>query len=101
MPGSLNTFYYLVTSQVILLLLIVSYASYMVELNCPQYDTIREQMEQTPYNETSPLTAISNVWSILSLIFSGCSGIPWWIYLIVFLPSLIAIVVYVVPFVGG
>lgn len=101
MKGSLNTFYFLITSQVILLLLVVSYAGYMVGLNCPQYDTIRAQMEAVPYNETNAWTALTNTWTMLSLIFSGCGGIPWWIYMVIFIPALIAIVVYVVPFIGN
>lgn len=99
--GTLNTFFYLVTSQIILLLLIIGYSGYMLELNCPEYDALIDQFESVPYNQTSPVTALSNTWAVLSLLFSGCGGIPWWIYLIVFVPSLIAIVVYVTPFIGG
>jgi hypothetical protein len=101
MKGTLNTFYYLIASQIILLLLVVMYAGYMVQLNCPQYDALQEQWSSVPYNETSAITALQNTWTVLSLLFSGCSGIPWWIYMVIFVPALIAIVVYVVPFVGG
>jgi hypothetical protein len=99
--SELKTFYYLVTSQIILLILVSSYAVYMTQLNCPQYQALQDQFENIPFNETSPLTALSNTWSLLSLMFTGCSGIPWWIYIIIFAPALIAMVVYVTPFIGS
>ena len=101
MKGNLNTFYFLITSQIILLLFVVSYAGYMVELNCPAYEVLQNQFDEIPINETDAWTALGNTWAMLSLIFSGCGGIPWWIYIIIFIPALIAIVVYIVPFIGN
>lgn len=99
--ADVKTFYYLITSQILLLLLVSSYAVYMTELNCPEYASLQQQFEEIPYNETTPLTALNNTWALLSLMFSGCTGIPWWIYIVIFAPALIAIVVYVVPFIGS
>jgi len=99
--GDLRTFYYLVTVQIILLILISGYASFMAEVHCPEYTALQDEFESVPYNETTPLTALSNTWALLSIMFTGCTGIPWWIYIIIFTPMLIAIVVYVVPFIGS
>ena len=99
--SNLQTFYFLITSQIILLILISFYALYMVQLNCPAVQEFQDVVNDNPYNETSPVTAITNIWVMLGAIFSGCSGIPWWIYIIVFVPAFIAIVVYVVPYIGG
>lgn len=101
MAGNLQGFYYLLISQIILIILVFSYSSYMVELNCPGYNQIQDISNDNPYNETNPVNALSNIWLMLGAIFSGCSGIPWWIYVVVFIPSIIAMVVYVVPFIGG
>lgn len=99
--GNLQTFYFIITSQVILILLTTAYAGYMVELNCPSLAEFQAQAGEPGYNETDPSNALTNVWLFLSLIFSGCAGIPWWIYIIIFVPALIAVIVYVVPFIGG
>lgn len=99
--SNLQTFYYLITSQIILLILVSFYASYMVSLNCPSLSQVGSEAIEPGYNETSPVNALTNVWLFIGLIFSGCSGIPWWIYIIIMVPSLIAIIVYIVPFVGG
>lgn len=101
MKGNLNTFYFLITSQIILLLFVTGYAGYLTELSCPAYDQLQDQFDSVPYNQTSPLTALSNTWSVLALLFTGCGAIPWWVYIVVFVPALIAIVVYVVPFIGS
>lgn len=99
--SNLQAFYYLLTSQIILLILVSLYAIYMVGLNCPAVLEFQETVDDNPYNQTDPGAAIANIWVMLGAIFSGCSGIPWWIYIIIFVPSIVAIVVYVVPFVGG
>ncbi len=99
--SNLQTFYYLITSQIILLILVSMYAVYMAELHCPEFQQLQQQFEDIPFNETSPATALANTWALFSLMFSGCTGIPWWAYIIVVAPALIAIVVYVVPFIGG
>lgn len=99
--SNLQTFYFLVTSQIILLILVSMYAVYSVQLNCPSVTEFQQVVEDNPYNQTNPATALTNIWIMLGAIFSGCSGIPWWIYIIIFVPAIIAIVIYVVPFVGN
>ncbi len=99
--GSLSTFWFLVTAQIILLLFVVGYSTYMTELNCPQYDALQNQFGSIPFNQTNPATSLTNTWELLSLLFTGCGNIPWWIYIVVFAPMLITIVVYIVPFIGG
>lgn len=99
--SNLKTFYYLLTSQIVLLLLVSGYSVYMVDVHCPEYDQLKAEFDSVPYNETNPATALSNTWALLSMIFSGCSGIPWWVYIVIFIPSLIVMIVYLVPFVGG
>lgn len=99
--SDLRTFYSLITVQIILLILVSGYASYLAETNCPEYSALQAQFEDVPYNETTPLTALSNTWALFSIMFTGCTGIPWWIYIIIFTPMLIAVVVYVVPFLGS
>lgn len=99
--SNVQAFYYLLTSQIILLLLISMYAVYMVDLNCPSLEQIARDAGDAGYNETDPVNAITNVWLFLGLIVSGCAGIPWWIYIVIFIPAIIAMIVYIVPFVGG
>jgi len=99
--SDLKAFYFLMVSQIILLIMVSMYAVYMVELKCPSVTEFEQIVDDNPYDETSPVTALTNIWLMLGAIFSGCSGIPWWIYIIVFVPAIIAIVVYVVPFVGN
>jgi len=101
MKGNLSTFYFLVTSQIILLLFLIGYASYLVELDCPAYTTIQNQFDDIPVNETNAWTALTNGWAIMTILFTGCGSIPWWIWTVVFVPALLAIIVYVVPFIGN
>lgn len=99
--SNLQTFYFLVVSQIILLILVSMFTVYFVGLNCPSVAQFQQVVDENPYNETSPATALTNIWVLLGAVFSGCTGIPWWIYIIIFVPAIIAIVVYVVPFVGN
>lgn len=99
--SDLHTFLSLITFQFVLLLLLVAYSVDMVSLNCPLQSEVQGGFEVIPYNQTNPLTSLNTIWLTFSLIFTGCSGIPWWIYIIVFIPSIIAIIVYVVPFIGS
>lgn len=99
--SDVHTFTMLMTFQAIFLVLTVLYASYMVELNCPSIETLQEQIEDVPFDEVNPTNTLTNTWGFIGLLFSGCSGIPWWIFLIVIAPSLIAMAVYVIPFLGS
>jgi len=90
--GNLQTFYYLVTLQIILIILIGMYSSYLVGVNCPSFETFKMQ-----YNVSSQADALSSIWYTINIITSGCTGIPWWIYIIIFLPILIAILIYILP----
>jgi hypothetical protein len=77
------------------------YAVDQVELNCPVLPEIQDSFDAIPYNQSDIITTSSNVWATLGFLFSGCSGIPWWIYIVIFVPAILAIVVYVVPFIGN
>lgn len=100
MKGNLNTFFFLITSQIILLLLVSTYSAYMITLNCPSYDKLQDDLANIPVNETNAWTALTTTWTVLTILFSGCAGIPWWVFIITFLPALIAIIVYIVPYIG-
>lgn len=99
--SELHTFLSLVVSQILLLILFSAYAVYMVDLNCPTLPEVQSSFESIPYNQSNILTTSGNVWATLGFLFSGCSGIPWYIYIVIFVPAIIAIVVYVVPFIGN
>jgi len=93
--GSLHTFYYLITLQVVLVTLLGMYTAYMADLHCPR-------PEVYGLNENITVTQ-SNIWFYINSLLSGCTGIPWWIYVIIFLPIIIAVLVYVIPnwIIGG
>ncbi len=99
--SNLQSFYFLLTSQIIILLLVSAYAVFMTDLNCPSLEDTATAAGDAGYNETNPANALNNVWLFLGLVVSGCAGIPWWIYIVIFVPAIIAMIVYLVPFVGG
>jgi hypothetical protein len=99
--SDLSTFWGMVASQIVLLILVGLYAGHMAELNCPSYQQFQQIVYDNPYEQTTPINALTNIWVLLGAVFSGCTGIPWWIYMIVFVPTFIAIIVYVVPFIGS
>lgn len=72
------------------LLIFSNMASYNAQIQCPDASAIAA-------NQTDP---VSWVVANTGLFFSPCSGLDWWVYLLIFVPLAIAIIVHVLPFVG-
>jgi hypothetical protein len=108
--GSLNLFFFVVVFMVIEYLLLGSYAVYDVSLNCPGYANLEANYNvepNTPYNltngtggtfaDTSPwwdpfgvVSWLGNGVNFVTLLFGGCTGLPWQLYLLGFgIPMLI------------
>ncbi len=66
-------------------------------VNCPYNDTQVQEMFRGNGTALDVLTQISVSVTIFA---SPCSGLPWWIY-IIFIVIVIAIAIWVLPFVGG
>lgn len=92
MKGTLKTFYTLIVFQIVLVLLFGSFAFTMAEINCPSYSQLSGL-----YNESTNVTQ-NNIWYYIGVITnSQCTGIPLWVWLLVFLPTMVSIIVYVLP----
>jgi len=80
----------LIFLTVFFLFLFTGMASYNAEIICPE-------LSSASINSADVVTwVITNA----QIFFSPCSGLPLWIYLLVFGPLGIAILVHVIPFVG-
>jgi len=63
------------------------YAVRNAEIICPDIDI--------PTDNT-----LSYLVTSISLFFSGCSGLPYWVYILVFVPLAIVLLAYLTPFIG-
>lgn len=108
--GSLGLFFFLLIFFVIEYLLLGMYAQYDVSVNCQGYNNLQTAYDvppNTPYNITNgtggPIPDTSAWWdpfgvvswlgngiNFVTLLFGGCTGLPWEIYLLGFgVPMLI------------
>ncbi len=92
--SDLQTFWYLMVFQIVLVLVFSTFAIASADINCPTIDSFQDP--NNPYSGNQSLN-IDTVWSGLGLITSGCSGIPWYAWIVVFFPGIIAMIVYVLP----
>jgi len=109
--GSLNLFFFIVVFMVFEYLLLGMYAVYDVSVNCEGYSNLEENYNiapNTPFNITNgtggtipdtsawwdPFGVVSwlgNGVAFVTLLFGGCTGLPWELYLLAFgIPMLIA-----------
>lgn len=113
--GSLNLFFYLLVFIVIEYILLGSYAVYDVGINCPGYENIEENYNiapNTPYNITNgsgaPIPDTSAWWDpfgviswlgngidFVNMLFAGCTGIPWQVYIIAFVIPLLIVGIFI------
>lgn len=80
-----------------LLFMFTLYAQQNVEINCPK--TAEQIYEQ--FNQSGIEGFVSGVYSMAGTFFSPCSGLPWWIYVFVFLPFVIGLAIFVTPLIGS
>lgn len=110
--GELGYFNYLLLSLIICYILLGMYAQYDVSVNCPAYSQLKNQYQNveniniTNGTLDNPDTGfdpfyLGSVYNFVSLLFSGCTGIPWEIYLIIFVVPTILIVIYLYSVVVG
>jgi len=112
--GSLDLIYTLLIFLSLLYIGVGSYATYDIQINCVGYDSLKASYDakpNTPFNLTNgtggPIIDASPWWDpfgviswlgngigFLSLMFGGCTGIPWEIYLIIFVVPMIVIGIY-------
>jgi len=71
------------------IILFSMYAMHNANINCPHIN-VQENKDV--------LTWVINS---IGIFFSPCSGLPYWVYLLIFIPLAIALVGYLTPFVGG
>lgn len=62
------------------------YAAHNTSISCPEINV--------PQNDV-----ISWLWTGISMVFSPCSGLPAWVYIIVFAPLAIALIMELTPFI--
>jgi len=108
--GELSHFHAVITFSAVFLILVGSIAAYDTSISCPGIETL--QASTIPgainltngtgdsYPPTSPwwdpfgvFTYLSGVWSFVGVFFTGCTGVPWEIYvLFMVIPSLIIMI---------
>ena len=92
--GSGTTLYYLLVFQVVMFLLFGAFSTSMAEINCPSLST---SPTGNPFNESNQNVTQANYFSWLTVLTGSCSGLPYWVWFIVFLPSILAIILIVLP----
>ena len=87
--GAIATTFYL-------LIIFSNMAIYNAQIVCPQSaESIQEAMTGSGANI---LTQIS---TMIGVFFSPCSGLDWWVYLLVFIPMVAGIIAFLTPLVGS
>jgi hypothetical protein len=64
-------------------------AIYNAEIVCPELNVDANQTNSVLW-----------LWNSLGLLFSPCSGLPWWVYTLIFAPLVISLIGYLTPFIG-
>jgi hypothetical protein len=64
------------------------YASSQTSINCPEIEVTNQ-------------SGLGWILTSIGLFFSPCSGLPWWVYIVIFTPLAIALLGWLTPFVGG
>lgn len=79
-----------------LLIIFADMAIYNAQIVCPQSaESIQQGLTGSGANIITQLMTITGV------LFSPCSGLDWWVYLLIFAPIGFAIIVFVTPFIGS
>jgi len=47
-----------------------------------------------------PADILSYLWTSINILVSPCSGLPFWVYILIFGPLIAAMVAYLTPFIG-
>jgi len=89
MKGSLAFFTAAIFLTIFLMFIFADLAYHNAEIACPH------EFEEPPTD------ILSYLWTLINTLISPCSGLPWWVYILVFMPLVAAIVAYLTPFVGG
>jgi hypothetical protein len=76
-----------------LLIIFTNIAIYNAEIECPG---IAEEIQSGLEGD-----AISQIWTYIATFFSPCSGLPVWVYLLIFLPVTLGLVIFLTPFIGS
>jgi hypothetical protein len=79
-----------------LLILFADMAVYNSSVTCP--DIQNDIQAGLTGSEANIITQVITVTGVL---FSPCSGLPWWVYLLVFVPIGFGVIVFVTPFIGS
>lgn len=87
------TLYYLLVFQAVMLIFFAGFATMRAEINCPDLSTA----SGSTLNTTDPNVTQTNYLSWLNVMTGSCSGLPWWIWIVVFLPSILTIILIVLP----
>lgn len=90
MAAEITEFAGLVFLTFFLLVLFSGMASYNAQIICPEASNIAA-------NQSDP---VSWIVTNTGIFFSPCAGLDWWVYLLIFAPLSIAIIIHVLPFVG-
>ena len=94
MKGQIQGFYYLVVLQVILIGMFTLYSYEVSTVNCP--DIFGVQQSRT-FNQTNQNVTQANYFGWVTVLTGSCSGIPMWVWLVMFLPAILSIIIYVLP----
>jgi len=79
-----------------LLIIFSNMAVYNAEIVCPQSaESIQAGLTGSGAN------VITQVITVAGVLFSPCSGLDWWVYLLIFAPIGFAVIVFVTPFIGS
>jgi len=79
-----------------LLIIFSNMAVYNSQIVCPQ--TAQQLQQQL---SGSGANVITQLWAVVSVFFSPCSGLDWWVYVLIFLPLAIGVIAFLIPFVGS
>lgn len=111
LKGQIGYFNYLLLSMIITYILLGMWAQYDVGVNCPSYETLKAQYQHVENINITNGTLItgttpdpfylSSIYGFVTLLFSGCTGISWEIYLVIFVVPIIVIIIYLFGVVTG
>lgn len=99
--GNAGLLYYLIVLQVVFFLLFTSFAFSMSGINCPNLSDQPQPSSGWSFNGSGNLTAPNvtqtNYLAWINILTGSCSGLPYWVWFIVFLPAILVIIIVILP----
>lgn len=112
--SELAHFQYLLVLLICMYIFVGGFAQYDVSVNCAVLGDLEKGYSFNVTEETEGMTQptawdwgigvwsfLSGSWAFITMLFSGCTGVPWYIYVIVFVVPIVGIIIFIVSKLPG